>query len=173
MADLLPTIPGRSCENCSKCCEGHLRADIKLKDGRESWMGMRDDKSLSPCSFVQSGQGCQVYSLRPTNPCAIFKCDWLTNEAMPESFKPNRSNAIFTTRTIRDIEYTMLIEAGRKLDSEVLSWAISHHLANGSNFAWRVLDNIFWIGSEEFNKMMDEDYPLLQQGTAIGEDISR
>ena len=55
----------------------------------------------------------------------------------------------------------MLIEAGRKLDSEVLSWAISKYLESGENFAWRVLSNIFWIGSEEFNNMMAEDYPLL------------
>jgi hypothetical protein len=81
---------------------------------------------------------------------------------MPETFKPSISNSIFSTRTIRGVEYTMLIEAGRKLDAEVLSWAISYHLENGSNFAWRVLGNIFWIGSEEFNKMMDEDYPLLE-----------
>ena len=170
MADLLPTVLGRTCENCTKCCEGHLRADIKLKDGRESWIGMKDDKSFHPCLFVQQGVGCTTHDIRPINPCALFKCDWLTNEQMPDSFKPNRSNAIFTTRTIKGIEYTMLIEAGRKLDSEVLSWAIEYHLANGSNFAWRVLDNIFWVGSEEFNNMMNEDYPLLEQGTAIGED---
>jgi len=59
----------------------------------------------------------------------------------------------------------MLLEAGRKLDSEVLSWAISDALANGKNIAWRVLGNIFWIGSEEFNNMMDEDYPLLSQAS--------
>lgn len=158
--DFLPIVEGRSCESCTKCCEGHLRADIK-----GNFMGMKDDKTVVPCPFVKVGIGCGDYEHRPVNPCRVFKCDWLTNEEMPESFKPNRSNTIFSTRTIRDVEYTMLIEAGRKMDSEVLSWAISHHLEKGSNFAWRVLDNIFWIGSEEFNKMMDEDYPLLAQTT--------
>ena len=42
--------------------------------------------------------------------------------------------------------------------------AISKHLAEGTNFAWRVLGNIFWIGSDEFNKMMDEDYPVIANG---------
>jgi hypothetical protein len=81
---------------------------------------------------------------------------------MPNSFKPSRAGAIFTTRTVNGVEYTKIIEAGRKLDSEVLSWAISYALVNELNLAWTVLDNIFWIGSEEFNEMMDKDYPLLK-----------
>ena len=154
--DFLPIVDGRSCESCTKCCEGHLRADIK-----GNFMGMADDGSIVPCIFVKVGEGCNSYSDRPVNPCQIFKCDYLTDPTMPDSFKPSRSNAIFTTRKIKDIEYTMLIEAGRKLDSEVLSWAIEKHLLEGTNFAWRVLGNIFWIGNEEFNKMMAEDYPLV------------
>jgi hypothetical protein len=161
--DFLPTVEGRSCGDCTKCCEGHLRADIKLKDGSAPvFMGI-DEVGRKPCSFVNVGKGCGVYEKRPDVPCAVFKCDWLTNPDMPESFKPSRSNAIFTTRTIRGVEYTKLIEAGSKLDSEVLSWGFEYHLANGINFSWNVLDNIFWLGSEEFNGMMDEDYPLLKK----------
>lgn len=156
--DFLPIVNGRSCDNCTKCCEGHLRADIK-----GNLMGMAEDGSIQPCPFVKVGVGCGDYEDRPLNPCRVFKCDYLTNPDMPDTFKPSRSNTIFSTRTIRDVEYTMLIEAGRKMDSEVLSWAISDALANGKNLAWRVLGNIFWIGSEEFNKMMDEDYPLLSE----------
>jgi hypothetical protein len=161
--DFLPIIEGRSCGDCTKCCEGHFRADIKINN-EIFFMGI-DEEGRKPCKFVEVGKGCTAYADRPVTPCQVFKCDWLTNEQMPESFKPSRSQAIFSTRTIKDVEYTMLIEAGRKMDSEVLSWAISYHLAEGTNFAWRVLDNIFWIGSEEFNRMMDEDYPLLTQST--------
>jgi len=164
--DLLPLVNGRSCDNCTKCCDGYMRAEIAGKT-----MGIGEDGLPVPCQFVKTGEGCGNYENRPLIPCQVFKCDWLTNEQMPESFKPSRSNAIFSTRTIRDVEYTMLIEAGRKLDSEVLSWAISDALANGKNFAWRVLGNIFWIGSEEFNNMMDEDYPLLEN-IEHGQDIS-
>jgi hypothetical protein len=163
--DFLPLVEGRTCENCTKCCEGHLRADIK-----GNFMGMKDDGTIQPCIFVKVGEGCGDYEGRPVAPCKIFQCDWLTNPEMPDTFKPSRSNTIFTTRTIKGIEYTMLIEAGRKMDSEVLSWAISYHLEKGTNFAWRVLGNIFWIGSEEFNMMMAEDYPLLSEGTNIGKD---
>jgi hypothetical protein len=159
--DFLPVVEGRSCQDCTKCCEGHLRADIKLSDGRETWIGQEDDGTPHPCAVLQLGVGCGAYKERPVNPCAIFKCDYLTDPTMPDTFKPSRSNAIFTTRTIKGIEYTMLIEAGRKLDSEVLSWAIEKHLSEGTNFAWRVLGNIFWIGNEEFNNMMAEDYPLI------------
>lgn len=154
----LPIIDGRSCNNCTKCCEGYLAGDI-----RGHWMGIAPDGVNKPCFFLELGKGCKEYEKRPVDPCRTFKCDYLTNEDIPESFKPSRANAIFTTRTIKGIEYMQLIEAGRKLDSEVLSWAISYALVNNLNFAWRVLENIFWIGDEAFNKMMDEDYPLLSQ----------
>jgi len=168
--DFLPIVEGRSCEGCTKCCEGHLRADIKLSNSNEiNFMGINEELGIVPCPFVKVNEGCGSYENRPVNPCMAFKCDFLTNPDMPESFKPVRSNAIFTTRKIKGVEYTMLLEAGRKLDSEVLSWAISDALANGKNIAWRVLGNIFWIGSEEFNNMMDEDYPLLSQ-TSHGKD---
>jgi len=158
--DLLPIVNNRSCEGCTKCCEGYLRADIKGHP-----MGMMEDGTIKPCFFVKINEGCGDYEDRPTIPCKVFRCDYLTDETIPDTFKPSRSNAIFSTRTIKDIDYTMLIEAGRKLDSEVLSWAIEKHLSEGSNFAWRVLGNIFWIGSEEFNNMMSEDYPLLSQSS--------
>jgi hypothetical protein len=162
--DLLPIVENRSCGTCTKCCEGYLKADISLKDGTPTiGMGI-DEKGRKPCAFVKVGQGCTVYDKRPDHPCAIFKCDWLTNADMPESFIPENSKAIFTTRIMKGIEYTMLLEAGAKMDSEVLSWAIPWALANNKNIAWRVMENIFWIGSEEFNKMMDEDYPLLPNG---------
>jgi len=161
--DLLPIVEGRSCEGCTKCCEGHLRADIKLKDGSQTaYMGIYEE-GIKPCPFVKVGEGCTTYDVRPDIPCRVFKCDWLTNPDMPESFKPSRSNAIFTTRTINGIGYTKLIEAGRKLDSEVLSWAFEYCLSNGINFSWNVLENIFWLGSQEFNEMMDKDYPLLKK----------
>jgi hypothetical protein len=162
--DFLPIVNDRSCGTCTKCCEGYLKADIKLKDKTPLVQMGIDEKGRKPCAFVKIGKGCTVYEKRPDNPCAIFKCDWLTNADMPESFKPENSKVIFTTRIMKGIEYTMLLEAGTKMDSEALSWAIPYALANNKNIAWRVLENIFWIGSEEFNKMMDEDYPLLSDG---------
>jgi hypothetical protein len=154
----LPIVNNRSCGNCTKCCEGYLAGDI-----RGNWMGMMPDKTIKPCVFVEKGVGCKEYDKRPVNPCQTFKCDWLTNPAMPESFKPSRSGAIFTSRMVRGVPYIKLIEAGHKLDSEVLSWAIEYALSNELNFAWSVLENIFWVGDEEFNHMMNLDYPILDK----------
>mgnify|MGYP003341991205 CR=1 FL=1 len=159
----------RSCGSCTKCCEGHLRAEISLSDGRTSWIGENEDRSFHKCDFLKQGVGCGAYDVRPLIPCKVFKCDWLTNPDIPESFKPDRSGAIFSTRTINGIQYMKLIESGRKLDSEVLSWSIQYALGNGINFSWRVLDNIFWLGSDEFNIMMDKDYPLLSVTNANGQ----
>ena len=125
-------------------------------------MGMMPDKTIKPCVFVELGKGCKEYEKRPVDPCRTFKCDWLTNPDIPESFKPSRSNSIIITRKVNGVEYTRLLEAGKKLDSEVLSWTVSYALANNLNLAWLVLENIFWIGDQEFNDMMDKDYPMLQ-----------
>lgn len=159
-------VEGRSCEGCTKCCEGYLAGDI-----RGHWMGLDENNERKPCFFVQQGIGCGDYENRPSVPCKVFKCEWLTNPNVPESFKPSRSGAIFSTRTVDGIEYLKLLEADdrKKLDSEVLSWAIEYTLSNGINFAWRVQKNIFWLGSEEFNIMMDRDYPMLGITNADGE----
>lgn len=162
--NFLPIVEGRSCGTCTKCCDGQLGADIELTDGRKGWMGYKENVGIVPCPFVITGKGCSEYEKRPVNPCHVFKCDWLTNPDMPESFRPERSQALFSTRRIEGILYTMLVELGHKLDSEVLSWAITYHLEKGTNFSWKVLDNVFWIGSEEFNKIMDKEYPLIKNG---------
>ena len=153
----LPIINNRSCGECTKCCEGHLAADI-----RGNYMGILPDGSKKPCVFLQLNKGCGEYEKRPVDPCRTFQCDWLTNPDMPESFKPSRSHAIAITRKVNNVEYTKILEAGRKLDSEVLSWYISDALEKGYNLAWSVFDNMFWIGNEEFNDMMEKDYPLLK-----------
>ena len=155
-----PIVEGRSCDGCTKCCEGYLAGDI-----RNQYMGMLPDGSIKPCFFVEIGKGCKDYENRPYDPCSTFKCDYLTNPDIPESFKPSRSQAIIITRTVNGQKYTKIIEAGRKLDSEVLSWARSYALVNELNLAWSVLENMFWIGSAEFDQMMDKDYPLIQSDT--------
>jgi uncharacterized cysteine cluster protein YcgN (CxxCxxCC family) len=101
----------RSCEGCTKCCEGWLWG--KAYD-HDFWPGR-------PCHFMNK-EGCSIYNNRPETPCKSFKCEWLINDKLPEWFKPNIINAIIYKRIENGKEYIEITEAGSKLDAKVLSW---------------------------------------------------
>lgn len=79
----------RSCDGCTKCCEGYLSATI---------LGHRMDFG-KPCFFKGNGC-CSIYKTRPVNPCVNFKCEWLQDTSIPRKFKPDVSNIILVKRTV-------------------------------------------------------------------------
>jgi hypothetical protein len=111
------------------------------------------------CHFVELSVGCKEYDDRPQDPCKNFKCEWLINEDVPFALKPSMVGSMFVTKNINSIKYLLLVKAGKKMDSEVLSWGISYCLSNNLNFCWHVSDKMFWIGSDEFNLEMEQLYP--------------
>jgi hypothetical protein len=144
--DNLPIVEGRSCDGCTKCCEGYL-------------VGVVNEKQFGfgePCFLVQIGKGCKDYENRPEYPCKAFQCEWLINPDVPEDYKPSESNVIMSTRYIdENTKYLELIEAGEKLNPSVLSWSIGYSLENESNLLWSISDDTFWVGDEEFNDLMN------------------
>ena len=142
----LPVVEGRSCDGCTKCCEGYLEANIH---GHEVTLG-------KPCFFVEIGKGCTDYENRPDVPCKSFQCEWLTNPRIPEQLKPSNSHVIMTTKKVDNIEYFNLIEAGSKLDSEILTWALEHAILSDLNLAWEIYGNTYWLGDDDFDKIMDK-----------------
>ena len=84
----LPVVEGRSCDGCTKCCEGYLTGEIQ---GKQMGLGQ-------PCFLVQIGKGCNDYENRPEFPCKAFQCEWLINESIPENLKPSFSNLIISTK---------------------------------------------------------------------------
>lgn len=136
----------RGCESCTKCCEGYLSGEAK---GKSFYPG-------KPCHFISIGKGCSIYTTRPNDPCAIFKCEWLINNEIPEWMKPNEINAIITTSKIKDKEiyYLNVVEAGEPLRSDVLTQLILYTLSNNLNFAWQINGGKNWIGSPEFLEAM-------------------
>ena len=146
----LPVVEGRSCDECTKCCEGYLKSeDIR---GHEVTLG-------KPCFFVEIGKGCTDYDNRPDHPCKKFQCEWLIDKNIPENFKPSNSNVIFTKIFENGIEYTNVIEAGGKLDSEILTWIIDDAITNDKNYSWNILGNMYWFGDDEFDEMMNFKFP--------------
>lgn len=144
----LPLI-NRSCNDCTKCCEGWLAGDIR---GYKMYPGKN-------CHFLELNVGCKEYDNRPQEPCRDFECEWLINQDVPLSLKPSIVGSMFVTKYVNSIKYLLLVEAGNKMDSEVLSWGLSYCLANNLNFCWHVSDKIFWIGSDEFDLEMEKLYP--------------
>ena len=151
----LPVVEGRSCDGCTKCCEGYLAGEIQ---GKQMGFG-------KPCFLVEIGKGCNDYENRPEIPCKAFQCEWLINESIPEDLKPSTSNLIISRRFLNEkISYIEFVEAGSKLDSEVLSWAIENSLANDVNIVWTIAGNIYWLGDDEFCDAIENMIDMQSKG---------
>ena len=139
----------KSCDNCTKCCEGFLQATIR---GHEvgGWEGT-DVHNPKPCPFVIKDKGCKQYLLRPKDPCKTFKCEWLTNEDFPEEMSPNKSHYITVSKlTPNGIPYIALTDAGQQLDSRVLSWHVKYALSKNLNLSWRINGVVDYVGHNNF-----------------------
>ena len=144
-------VNGRSCQGCTKCCEGWLTGEI---DGELITIG-------NPCSRADVGRGCKDYSNRPENPCVSFHCDWLINPDVPEVFAPKDINTILVKREEEGIRYYQVVEAGEKLDSSVLSWAIQYCMLNSYNMYWTAGGIPTYFGSSDFVEYMNTRHAIL------------
>ena len=103
----------RSCDGCTKCCDGWLSGNaygVKFSVGKK-------------CQW-STKKGCSIYELRPYDPCVTFKCFWKTNSIVPEEFKPNLINTILVERIFHNYKYLDICFAGNLVSIEVLNWAI-------------------------------------------------
>ncbi len=135
-------IPERQCGDCKACCEGWLHAEIY---GEMMYPG-------KPCHFI-GDNGCSIYKDRPEKPCKTYKCVWLDDTSVPGYFKPNKIGTILTRKVIENIEFIEAYEAGKKIDSLLLSWLFF----SGKNFLFTINGIAHWWGSKEFNKVMEEN----------------
>lgn len=135
----------RSCDGCTKCCEGYLVGEA---EGHKFYPGM-------PCHFVKMGKGCAIYANRPKDPCVEYKCLWVQSDDIPEWAKPSEIKAIIDERkTDSGIGYLKVTEAGAILDSRLLSWVFEYALNKGLNLMWTVEGGFHYIGSTEFVQEM-------------------
>ena len=150
---------GKSCEGCTKCCEGYLTTNI---DGQEVYAG-------HPCKFVEQGVGCKIYKDRPADPCKNFLCFWRASEIMPMEFKPSEVGVIVTNQEWNGIPYLMMVEAGNQIPAEVLSWYVTWAVSNQLNVEWQVGDKIYNMGSAEFQMAMADRARVAEQQRIAGE----
>ena len=142
-----PTVLGRSCEGCTKCCSGTLSATIEI----QSRSTVHEMKPGTPCVFVQIGKGCSVYDERPEEPCKTFRCQYLVDEMVPEEMKPSRSNIILTIEEVLpNVEYIIAHEAGGSLEGDNLKWVSSLYDNYAVNAAWKEDGVWHWQGDAIF-----------------------
>jgi len=150
-----PTVLGRSCEGCTKCCSGALTATIKIRSSATE----HEMKPGTPCVFVQIGKGCGVYDERPDDPCRDFRCQYLVDEMVPEEMKPSRSNIILTVEeALPNVEYIIANEAGGVLEGENLKWVSSLYDNYAVNAAWKVDGKMYFQGDATFTARMLEKH---------------
>ena len=106
----------RSCGSCTACCEGWL---VVNADTVKSYPG-------NPCKHVHSGKGCGIYESRPSNPCRIFYCDWVSDNdgKYPEWMKPNNSKAIVAFEKIpwNGKMLDLVVPVGSNIPEKTLKW---------------------------------------------------
>lgn len=130
----------RSCEDCTKCCEGWLSADV---NGEMMYPG-------KPCKSVEVGVGCTIYKDRPKDPCKEFECSWKASDFVPEEFSPKATGQIISTQVIDGISFLSLTYAGKALEVGLLSWFVTFVVGRQLNAEWTVDGATHAMGSMEF-----------------------
>ena len=138
----------RSCDGCTKCCEGWLSAEIH---GEMMYPG-------KPCQFVEIGKGCTAYETRPENPCKQFMCMWRATDQIPEHFSPKETGIVVAEQRIGNIPYLAAIFAGSEIQPEMLSWFVSYGVGKQLNLEWTVNGRPYHLGHVEFIQAMSKRY---------------
>lgn len=128
----------RTCDGCSKCCEGVVNG---VAHGYDFYPG-------KPCHFL--GKGCTIYADRPVSPCHEYECAWLESDELPMWMRPDMCNVLVTRREKDGIEYFDIREAGKKLDAAVLSWFVIWALKGQRNILYQIDGGLNKIGSNEY-----------------------
>jgi hypothetical protein len=136
----------RSCDGCTKCCEGWLTATIH---GEDMYPG-------KPCQNCEPGKGCTDYKNRPDEPCKNYMCLWRAEDVVPLEFKPSEVNSLITRLNINGMPYLALVEAGEKIRAEVVAWFIVFVSSKGINAEWQIDGRSYFAGSPQFLKAVED-----------------
>lgn len=144
----------RSCGTCTKCCEGWLGSAIH---GKQMHKGR-------PCFYLDKDcSACSIYADRPQDPCVDYSCTWLLDKSdeFPMWMKPNISNVIITNREVENggnvYRYVDIIEAGSRMDVDVLNWLFHWVMTKGVNVRYEVSGNKFILGDPTFAEALSNE----------------
>jgi hypothetical protein len=144
----------RACGSCSLCCK--LLAVPEFDKPANVWC-----QHAAP-----EGRGCAIYATRPDG-CRRFKCNWLTDLALSDAWKPNASK-IIVSRTaggggLRVSVYPEAKDAwrGEPFYSQIKQW--SQATAVGTGYV------ALFIGEKCFVVFPEEELEVsyIKQGCAV------
>jgi hypothetical protein len=136
----LKSKPSRSCDGCTKCCDGTLNTEVfdqRLYPG-------------SPCKYVAFDVGCTVHEERPEYPCRIFQCQWIEDDSLPAWIKPSISGVIIMTKEVDGIPFVQMTSGIHPPTVETLSWFFTWAKSKYENVYWTLGTAFYYLGSQEF-----------------------
>ena len=111
MSAIIPIKIERSCDGCTKCCDGWLTGTAH---GHDFYPGKK--------CYWSGKNGCNIYEFRPHEPCVTFKCFWKTSRLVPNDFKPSTIGVIFVERYLDTYTFLDVNYGGAVLSNEVIYW---------------------------------------------------
>lgn len=156
-----PIVYERQCGDCSECCKwlyhtinGHVKHPGK------------------PCFYL--GKGCTVHEIRPQS-CRDYNCAYIQG-ILPEWMKPSISGVLVNVEKWgpnREFNMLRVIECGKKLESEVLSWMIQYCRNTGTGLVYQLSGVWNYFGPNEFMEFFKDQIikseiynPLLERPQA-------
>lgn len=125
----------RECGECNLCCKW-LSHEVYGQ-----WV-----TPGNPCRFVR--ECCTIYEDRPPT-CRTYHCAWLQG-LLPEWMYPHLIGIIVSVKNWTGGQYLEIVEAGKPLTMEVLSWILK------MNVPVRYQYNKEWnlVGPEDFREFI-------------------
>ncbi len=104
----------RQCMPCTACCDGWVRMTVY---GHEIYPG-------KPCPF-STGESCQIYPRRPTDPCINFNCAWIIADSpLPDWFRPDKAKTIVLHDMLvwNGLSVDVAVPVGKRIPGRALNW---------------------------------------------------
>jgi len=135
----------RICGECTRCCEGWLKADIH---GHRMGGGV-------PCHFLKAAR-CSIYESRP-KVCRSFVCGWLMpGSPFPEEWRPDKVGFIIEANEWAGGRCWILHHAGHDPSEEVAAAMRRHTKATGEPHVISTKKSWLCYGKPEFQQAMIE-----------------
>ena len=129
----------RQCGTCTKCCDGTVAGVIR---GHKMFPGQK-------CFFLGEN-GCSDYKNRPIFPCRMYKCLWLSDESVPDYFKPENVKAILDIEEFEGIKYLRINKGVEQYDENIIDFGKQYAKKNNLTFIWTDNNNVsHFIGNKE------------------------
>ena len=134
----------RKCQPCTACCEGHLDLGDDLQISKETG-------SCSHCI----NSGCNIYDLRPKEPCQIFECLWLIDKSpLPIWMRPDQSRVIVTFNKIKKTNEIVMValQMDSTIPQRVLDWL--------NEYAAKYRISLVFNSNRKINKQKNKIYSI-------------